>query len=83
MEKRKKGEGRRERECLGSTATAAAACQDETGKKKKAAGLPKRKRFYFSACLEKEIGTRIDEKAFFPSIVMLFCMVYCRRYAWK
>lgn len=83
VEKRKKGEGRRERECLGSTATAAAACQDERGKKKKAAGLHKRKHFYFSACLEKESGTRIDEKAFFPSIVMLFCMVYCRRYAWK
>lgn len=66
VEKGKKAEGRRERECLGSTATAAAACQDERGKKKKAAGLPKRKRFYFSACVEKENGTRIDEKAFFP-----------------
>lgn len=42
--KRRKGEGRRERECLGSTATAAAACQDERGregdrgKNEKAAG---------------------------------------------
>lgn len=46
VEKRRKGEGRRERECLGSTATAAAARQDKRRKKKKTAGLTEKKDFF-------------------------------------
>lgn len=60
MEKRRKGEGRGERECLGSTATAAAACQDKRRKKKKTAGLTERKDF-FLAVLEKEKRTGGDD----------------------
>lgn len=58
VEKRRKGEGRRERECLGSTATAAAACQDKRRKKKKTAGLIERKHF-FLLILKRKRGLEV------------------------
>lgn len=70
--------GRRERECLGSTATAAAACQDERGreggrgKEEKAAGLPER-RFFFLYCFASgERIVKIDKEAYFSPLLMIF-----------
>lgn len=73
--KRRKGERRRERECLGSTATAAAAaCQSKRGKKDNAGGLPERKHFSAWFCKEKGLIGLMRKSAFQP-LLMVFHMV--------